>query len=284
MRISLNQKTKLLNLLGEEPASLPITINDSITSESELDIPYNPTLPIDFAVSQKLKTKIISHQYVSFNQLLSPDNTEKFTLQFTKTQQGPSLSFAPTKTKEFITYQQWTKAFEIFVSIYLMAHPKSGPGLMKYGADIRELFTAYGGTAWKIYDETFRKWRASTPTARSWPWGRTHTEMWLKATTLGARTTHPGRQNLAYRYNNATNQPFQDSPLCKNFAFRGGCSFGEHCKYKHECPICSCAHSKSKCPKNKPSATSSSLKTSLNKPDKIHNKKQQQSAKRPNPN
>ena len=68
---------------------------------------------------------MISHQYVSFNQLLSPDNTEKFTLQFSKTQQGPSLSVAPTKTKEFISYQQWTKALEIFVSIYLMAHPKS---------------------------------------------------------------------------------------------------------------------------------------------------------------
>ena len=177
-----DETTNMINLLVEESASLPVTMHENPITENELDIPYNPTLPIDFAVSDKLKSKIISDQYVSFSQLLSPDSTEKFTLQFNKTQQGPSLSFAPTKTKEFITYHEWTKAFEIYASIYLTAHPKSGPGLMKYGADIRELFTAYGGTAWKVYDETMLKWRASSSSARLWPWGRTYTEMWLKAT------------------------------------------------------------------------------------------------------
>ena len=84
---------------------------------------------------------------------------------------------------------------------------------MKYGADIRELFTAYGGTAWKVYDETMLKWRASSSSARLWPWGRTHTEMWLKATTLGARTSNPTRQSSSFRQNtNTMNQPFHESP------------------------------------------------------------------------
>ena len=125
---SVDETSNMLNLIGEESASLPVSMHENLSPDSELDLPYNPTLPIDFAVSQKLKTKVISDQYVSFTQLLSPDNTEKFTLQFNRSQQGPSLSFAPTKTKDYITYQQWTKAFEIFVSIYLSAHPQAGPG------------------------------------------------------------------------------------------------------------------------------------------------------------
>ena len=63
--------------------------------------------------------------------------------------------FLPQRKQEFITYNQFTKAFEIFIANYVKVHPKSAPGLMKYGADIRDLFTTYGGMAWKIYDETF---------------------------------------------------------------------------------------------------------------------------------
>ena len=75
-----DETTNMINLLGEESASLPVTMHENPIAENELDIPYNPTLPIDFAVSDKLKSKIISDQYVSFSQLLSTDSTEKFTL------------------------------------------------------------------------------------------------------------------------------------------------------------------------------------------------------------
>ena len=97
----------LLNILGEDSASnsMSLSFNES-SQDTKLDIPYNPTLPIDFAIPQKIKNKIILDQYVSFAQLLKPNDSEKFTLQLSKPQsgQGPSLSFAPVKNKEFITY------------------------------------------------------------------------------------------------------------------------------------------------------------------------------------
>ena len=218
----------LLNILGEDSASnsMSLSFNES-SQDTKLDIPYNPTLPIDFAIPQKIKNKIVLDQYVSFAQLLKPNDSEKFTLQLSKPQsgQGPSLSFAPVKNKEFITYNQWTKAFEIFVAIYVKVHPKSAPGLMKYGADIRDLFTTYGGTAWKIYDETFRKWRASSQGARAWPWERTHTEMWLKATSLGARHSQV-KQNMhtstVTRANSfSARNPFQNPPFAKILPSKG---------------------------------------------------------------
>ena len=53
----------LLNILGEDSASNSISLSFNESSQdTKLDIPYNPTLPIDFAIPQKIKNKIVLDQ------------------------------------------------------------------------------------------------------------------------------------------------------------------------------------------------------------------------------
>lgn len=64
-----------------------------------------------------------------------------------------------SKTPMFIS--QWTDAFLIFINIRIQKHPSEAPHLLKYISFIREMQRLHGDTAWRTYDESFRKLRES---------------------------------------------------------------------------------------------------------------------------
>ena len=67
-----------------------------------------------------------------------------------------------------------------------------------YRTDIRDLFSTYGGGVLHGKNMTFPKTASKhsrRPSRRSWPWDRTHTEIWLKDTSLGTRRPHMGKQH-----------------------------------------------------------------------------------------
>ena len=88
------------------------------------------------------------------------------------TQQGQNLK---------LTIDQWTSAFNIFMSVYLEkeGNEREAPFLCKHADVFRELATLHGD--WFMYDEQFRKNRARTGCS----WANKHNELYCKAVAWG---------------------------------------------------------------------------------------------------
>ena len=67
----------------------------------------------------------------------------------------------PTTHKAITTYSQWVSAFAVYAAILIERYPEQAPGLFKHISDIGEMERQFGGTAWKSYDESFRRERKS---------------------------------------------------------------------------------------------------------------------------
>ena len=134
-----------------------------------------------------------------------------------------------------ISIGQWTDAFLVFSAIYL---EKYAPHLLKYCHMVRELQRLYGDTAFRSYDERFRKLRES----RNVPWQKPKAELTLKAATTPKQFS-PKPQPQPFRVQYCFT--FNRGERCKR----------NPCRFKHICSQCRGNHPKSKCstlPKKNP--------------------------------
>lgn len=146
-------------------------------------------VPIDARVPDKVKEKILRHDYIDFGLLsYATPQTQGYHLTVNTASEkstSPLLSLEPThKPRRINTVEQWTTAFQVFVTVYTSRFPTSAPALMKYGEIIRDL--AGRGAGWRFYDENFRYLMQKQPNAVSW--GEIHWELWLRAQHLQGRT------------------------------------------------------------------------------------------------
>ena len=120
------------------------------------DIFVSTNIPIDMNVSDRLQTKIWSHEYVDFGLLMS--NKKKHTSfhlclsnDNASSSAGPMITLEPNqKSKQIHSTDMWITAFQIFVGIYTQKYPCEAPMLMKYCDIIRDL--AARGYNWHYYD------------------------------------------------------------------------------------------------------------------------------------
>ena len=106
----------------------------------------------------------------------------------------PTFCLAAKAKLSFISFQQWVKAFEIFMSVYLL-QPQAvahAPALLKYMGVVRSL-SERGGN-WARYDETFRTMRNE----EGWQWDTVHWELWLTAQPTGERSNNSRGGKVAF--------------------------------------------------------------------------------------
>ena len=102
------------------------------------------SLPIHIHVPEKIRAKIWADEYVPFSALLKSNQSfrQEYSLAIQSTADTePVLRVLPAAQAEIRTFYQWTRAFEIFMSIYL-TRPHKGidaPKLLKYLQTIRNL-------------------------------------------------------------------------------------------------------------------------------------------------
>ena len=203
------------------------------------------SLPIHSHVSEKIKNKIWAEEFVDFSTLLKTYNHRpdySLTIQPGKGEGEPMVSVAPKAHTELKSFQQWNRAFEIFMSIYISKPSKvdQAPNLLKYMQTVRNLSDRAGD--WLAYDEAFRSMRV----VNSWGWDSVHWELWMNAAQS---------QNSLYARSTSANSPFHGKErmrpptrekLC--FAFnRGEPCYTRPCGYKHSCKNCGGRHSFTKC-------------------------------------
>ena len=108
----------------------------------------------------RLKQKIWADQFVDFKSLLP--NQKDTTVSIQINQNSVSFSNQTTsKSQSPLSIEQWTTAFFTFMSIFIEKKPQDAPHLFKYGFTIREIASSHGDSAWRHYDENFRKLRQS---------------------------------------------------------------------------------------------------------------------------
>ena len=124
------------------------------------------------------------------------------------TQQGQNLK---------LTIDQWTSAFNIFMSVYLEkeGNEREAPFLCKHADVFRELATLHGD--WFMYDEQFRKNRARTGCS----WANKHNELYCKAVAWGVSQQHQQITSTTSKHKNRSGNSFRNnSGKDKNQPFR----------------------------------------------------------------
>ena len=112
-----------------------------------------PSLSIHANVPEHLKSTMWADDYVEFSSLLKQKIS--FKQDYTSSIQTPSMDRDPvfhvsaTAQPELRTFQQWCRAFEVFMSIYTTRPHKSvdAPKLLKYQQTVRNL--AEQGGDWR---------------------------------------------------------------------------------------------------------------------------------------
>ena len=94
------------------------------------------------------------------------------------THESPAWQIRPHNSNNvrITSIEQWTSAFLVFSSIYLMRHADRARQLLKYADTIRSAAFRRVGFGWRDYDVQFRLRQARMP-ARSW--ASIDAELWL---------------------------------------------------------------------------------------------------------
>ena len=208
-------------------------------------------LPVDARVSEKLREKIWTDEFIDFGSLLAnPVLANRFQLTVHNAENGPlpSLCIEPiSKSKKITSIESWLSSFHIFVGVYTKQFPHEAPALMKYCETIQDL--AGRGHNWKYYDENFRFLRQAHRSAL--PWDRIHDELWLKS----HQVTPP--RSLQPAFTGRLTGKVDTTPKGYCFRFHKGRKCPPGCAYKHLCYKCEGSHPVSKCNFRGPAKTSS---------------------------
>ena len=189
------------------------------------------TVPVD------LKCQIMEGKFIDLKKLLAQsfkeselkdDMAPEFVLDGTG-----RLTKKPSKTKSDLTIDQWTSAFNTYMSVYLEMHPQKLQGMLAYAELIRKAARDNAGRLWAQYDAQFRSRMEADPTR---PWGMIDNQLWIP---LFCRPTAA---------NVATSQSVNAQKRCFYFNRIRGC-IRVGCKYTHRCTKCdSATHGMSNCP------------------------------------
>ena len=230
----------------------------SVTTSSDIEgVDSTPLTSIcddlGLGVSQHIREKIWNGEFVDLALLLRPAisiNNASDCVFSIGSRDSPAWQIRPhNQTPRITSVEQWTSAFLIFASIYLMRHPTRARQLLKYADIVRSAAFRRVGYGWRDYDIQFRLRQARMP-SRSW--ASIDAELWL--TLLGA----PVQQPIFRPYNNQrsightnirtsrTAQRDQNAGVC--FDFNRGHCFRPACRFPHKCATClSVGHSAASC-------------------------------------
>lgn len=210
-------------------------------------------LPLDYAVSDRIREQIWANEYIEFGLLINPTEQAVMSLSVKGDGRGNSeLCLMQGRKKLPKSLEEWQAAFAIYSAVYTQKYPDQMAGLLKYGETVKQIGSEGGN--FNLYDTTFRKLRVRTPIA----WEQFHSELYLKAvraprsgTATGGRGGPPNHGGYGYPKGAASNAVTQ-FPVGYCFRFHAGreCDAGT-CAYRHKCYKCQGGHPVFKCNQQK---------------------------------
>ena len=203
--------------------------NSTMQAPGEHAIP--DSFPIDAHVTDSLKQKIWSNEFIELSQLLKGNSEpEHFNITMSSGSGVPSLCLLPKKRQGISSIDQWNTAFTIFMSVYLTKFPLEAKAILKYSETVNVLQKKGGN--FLAFDENVRYLRQCKLSA----WDTFHTEQYVEAMTQ-------------------FKQPTSSTPSPTGRQIPRGFCFEHHegrrcdgCRHNHRCPWCGGSHPATKCP------------------------------------
>ena len=225
------------NITPPLPTSLPMvnssnfdTLNSTLASllGKKNVSTFSPSVGvIDRGVNDELRQCIVNDQYVNFADLIVPLTPIKNPTRF--------------KNRMIQTFDQWQKAFNVFVTIYTSKFPDAMSALMEYSNVILDLYLRNpGSVGWRQYDEVFRFHRQSDKRS----FAIIDNTLWLQVATPRIRQKY-GRIQTENKNGDIFKKCAKEN-ICFRFQI-DRCTFKDSCKYKHICRECKGKHPFSKC-------------------------------------
>lgn len=159
---------EVINLVPGPTANIPSSSTVAAANPESLGIDNSPlgdattyllnnSLPLGFNISEKTKRDIWADNFVDLTHLL-PNFNDQHEDEILFKSQTVKIS-TNVKSKQFFSIYQWTAAFDIFMSLFIVKSRESSLGLIKYAYNIRAMSKQFGFPMAKSYDENFRKVR-----------------------------------------------------------------------------------------------------------------------------
>ena len=249
----------ILNVLGGDVPS-------QSTTYSIINRPLGGNLPIDF------KQKIWNGDFINMHMLLKDQEFEdpknqRLSLELTQIGSQQALTMAKAGSSKLVSsYCQCVSAFSVYAAVMTERFPNLAPGLFKHISDIGDMERRFGGLAWRLYDESFRREKK----AHHLDFGQIH---WDLRFLCLEQSTQAGRP--PFRSPN-TRSPIVGSVPSRTGRYPGGQCFSFErsgscrkpaCPYKHSCARCSGAHQTGNCRRQPPVAKGNRIPVQTHAPN-----------------
>ncbi|XP_067652420.1 uncharacterized protein [Haliotis asinina] len=184
-----------------------------------------------------LKEKIWKGEYANLSLLLKSDREleDYACTSAVFVNMGGQLELKPKSTgKRVQNIFEWTPAFTVYMSIYILAHPEATQGMLKYMNTIRTAATRHPGYGWRLYDEQVRLRQARCPGS---PWGTVNVELWMLYVQDPLAQQNPSSTTQNRGLSRQFQRPGNKRQVTCN-SFNYASCFRRQCRFKHACSRC----------------------------------------------
>ena len=205
-------------------------------------------IPLHSRVPMKTKEGIWNNEFVELSTLYD-EETDDVTISL----KSGKISTSNSTKRKYMSIEQWTDAFNVYMSVYRLKFPDQSEQLSTYLNTVRKIALENG--QWHYYDTNFRKIRQSI----GLQWNQIHSELYV--TAMMRKQKQPFRSNRDLPATSRSRSSFAIKNTCHKFNRGSECS---GCVYKHMCRHCGGRHPGFKCWKEHSSRFNSFLPTQSN--------------------
>ena len=234
-------------------SSLGSDSQDSVMSRAcDQATSFGASIPIDAAVSEKIKKHIYKGKFIEFRYLLDPEErpTKQRKLQLKISAVNSEVhSVAAQEPGPLADFTLWDKAFHVFLAILIKSPTGSASlldNLLIYRRSIQTMYLAGGD--WERYDIKFRSAMAVLP--KQLKWQHRQYDLWddcMRRKVEGKKPAPYNKPNTSQFFPSKSGASSQ-SGVCNAFQKYNRCSRGADCRYRHVCQLCrSESHGSSRC-------------------------------------
>lgn len=154
--------------------NLPLTVSDNNKDSTCMSVSLQQVLSLGSTISDSLKNKIWSNEFVDLSLLLTTIHNKAQALPLVVQGDGNEKQIAVQEnTKHIKTIDQWVSSFSVFMAVYCHKFKDAAPDLIKYMDTIRNMFKQKGD--WYQYDIEFQRSKLQLQIS----WGNMHHHLWL---------------------------------------------------------------------------------------------------------
>lgn len=230
------------SVVAEHSSQIVGTEFPSVSNAGKKSGFVSSSVPIEARVSDKIKSKIWSKQYVDMAVLLKREKGKsKYSIKVEEQDQKGKVVIHNMQSADeddfkdgSLSLHDWVTAWNRYVTIYCIKDPLAQPKLAKHMEAVRQIEEEKGD--WRRYDKDFRELIEQGEVE----WGDVHMEIYVNA-----RLKQSDKKISKITSDRSTFRKYEEIPHGACFAYHKAeryCRLGTSCKFQHRCFNCGGIH------------------------------------------